>query len=271
MEKYIKILILLQVFYFTSCENIGIIEEDLPYVHLYEIDGAISPGDKSYQITITQSLPLNEIYNINRAAITDANAYLWSDNQGIIPLKHIGNGKYQPAKSKSDKLQIKADTYYELFVDINGNRIYSKTKVPSPPVILNAKIVQDHIECKVSGKEGEVYSCIYIIVDGVDIGLPRVVEREKEFISVVKPGNDGTVTLQTGSIPGNYLHNSNFQIGIEVYAWDEAYKDYFETKDNNKPVGDVFSQGGDLIKWNVYGENTIGLFIGYSTTIYYNF
>jgi hypothetical protein len=47
-----------------------------------------------------------------------------------------------------------------------------------------------------------------------------------------------------------------------VYAFDSAYREYFNTKENNQPIQDSFAQGGGLINWNVQGNNTIGLFIG---------
>ena len=270
--KKVKLIIGLLLLIIASCEDIGLIEEDLPYVRLYEVDGLISPGDKDFEIRFTQTLPLNEKYDINKAALTDVNAYIWSDTQGIIPLKHVGEGRYRNAKNKSNKLQIQSNTYYELFADINGTRIYSKTKVPSKPEIISAKIIQNHIECEISGKEGEVYSCIYVLIENFNIGAPRVVEREKEFNTIFGTGKKEVLTIQTGEFPEEYLFpGSGRKLAVEVYAWDKSYKEYFETKDNNNPIGDIFSQGGDLIKWNVYGDNTIGLFMGFATRIYYDF
>ncbi len=255
-----------------SCEEVDIIEEDLPYVALYEVDGQISPGEKEPVINFTKSIPLNEKYDPAKAALTKVNAYLWSDKQGIIPLKHVGEGKYIPAKSKSAKLQIQANTIYELFAEIDGTRIYAKTKVPSFPKVLNAEIIQNHIECEISGKEGEVYSCVYVILEGLTLGNPRIVKREKDFLSVEGSGKPGIIKLQTGEIPNEYLHGgTDIKVAVEVYAWDKAYKAYFETKDNNEPVNDIFSQGGGLINWNVYGEKTIGLFMGYATIVYDDF
>jgi len=267
--KKIKLLLLILVLFLLSCEEVDIIEEDLPYVALYEVDGQISPGEKEPIINFTKSLPLNEQYKVEKAALSNVNAYLWSDEQGIIPLKHIGEGKYVPLKSKSAKLQIRANQTYELFADINGTRIYAVTKVPSFPKIINAEVIQKHIECEVSGQEGEVYSCVYVIFKGFNVGNPRIIKREKEFFSVEGSGKAGKVKLRTGQIPDEYFNaGSDVKIGVEVYAWDKAYKSYFETKNNNEPVTDIFSQGGGLINWNVYGENTIGLFMGYAITVH---
>ncbi len=271
--KKIKITALfLSLLLSLSCEEIGIIEEDLPFVSLYEVDGQISPGEKTPTINFTKSIPINESFDIKKVALDNVNAYIWSDTQGIIPLIHIGNGSYQPLKSKSQKLQIKANAVYELYADINGTRVYAKTKVPSPPEVIDVKIIQNYIECEISGKEGEVYSCIYIVQDGFQLGNPRIVKREKNFFSVEGDGKAGIVKLRTGDIPPEYLNTgSDLKVGVEVYAWDKAYKDYFKTKDNNKPIDDIFSQGGGLVNWNVYGENTIGLFMGYAIKVIMDF
>ncbi len=265
--KLAKITYLLSILLIlSSCEEIGIIEEDLPYVNLYEVDGQISPGIKDPIINFTKSIPINEKYDINKTALTDVNTYIWSEEQGIFNLKHIGNGAYKPTN-----LYIRANAIYELFADIEGTRVYAITKVPAKPQILSAEIDQGRIVCKVAAKQGEVYSCIYVVLQGVSVGNPKIKLREKDFFSVEGNVSESVVEIRTGEIPEEYLTASfDTRIAVEVYAWDKSYKAYFETKDNNKPIDDIFSQGGGLINWNVYGENTIGLFMGYSTILYDN-
>ena len=70
-------------------------------------------------------------------------------------------------------------------------------------------------------------------------------------------------------MPEEYLNTTaQERLGVEIYAWDKSYKKYFETKDNNKPIDDIFSQSGGSINWNVTGNNVIGMFIGFSTLVY---
>ena len=64
-------------------------------------------------------------------------------------------------------------------------------------------------------------------------------------------------------LPAQYrTNNYSYLWYLRVYAYDLPYLKFFKTRNNNQPVSDVFSQGGDQIIWNVYGNNAIGLFIG---------
>jgi hypothetical protein len=51
-------------------------------------------------------------------------------------------------------------------------------------------------------------------------------------------------------------------ICIEVCAFDKAYMTYYLTCSNQNVVNNPFTQGGEEIAWNVYGDDAIGLFIG---------
>lgn len=265
MKSIIQLVFLLLSFVsFSGCEDIGIVEKDISFINLYVVDGQISPGEIDPTINFTKSIPINENYNIENTALTKVNAYIWSSDQGIFNLEHVGNGQYRPTR-----LKILPNSTYELFAEINGTRIYSKTKVPSVPKVIGIQKIKSRMVCEVAANKNEVYSCIFIVYETNAFGTRIFKFREKEFSSVEGPKENGIIEIRTGIIPQDI--SSKYKIAVEIYAWDESYKEYFETMNNNKQIDDIFSQGGGLINWNVHGDNTIGLFMGYSFKVKYNY
>ena len=267
MNYYFKISFVLFLLTLTSCEEIGIIEEEVPFRNLYVIDGQITPNTQNPIINFTKSVPIDDEFDISKFTLADVNAYIWSDHQGIYSLTDIGNGQY-----RANNLEIEPNRTYELFGEIEGNRVYAKTKIPNHPEIVGVSIENEHLVCEVKAKKDEVYSCIYVLSSGAATGAPRIYLRENDFFAVEGPAEENQVIkIRSGRVPKEYLSLSSGTLGIEVYAWDKSYKEYFETKDNNKQIDDIFSQGGGPIKWNVRGENTIGLFLGYAIMTNFNF
>jgi hypothetical protein len=87
-----------------------------------------------------------------------------------------------------------------------------------------------------------------------------------EFSSIVEPSElntSGSLTIRTSKIPQLYLSSDySGMICIEVCAFDKAYMNYYVTRSNQNVVNNPFTQGGEEIAWNVYGDDAIGLFIG---------
>ncbi|MCF6270093.1 MAG: hypothetical protein L3J41_10295 [Melioribacteraceae bacterium] len=266
MKKDRVILLFILVIFLSSCENINNIEQELEYEKLYIVSGQISGGDENPEITFTKSLPLNTKFDIEKAEIKDVTAYIKTEDLRMYPLEYIKDGIYKP---KYD-LTIISGAKYELFALIDETRINGYTIAPSVPELVKARLIEGHIECEIIPQEDVVYSCVYVLIENYQVGNPQIALRESEFFSVEGPfdENSGSIIIRTGVIPQEYQTPSNqYRLGVEVYAWDKSYKKYFETKDNNKPIDDIFSQGGGSINWNITGENTIGLFIGFSTLV----
>ena len=102
-----------------------------------------------------------------------------------------------------------------------------------------------------------VYGATWVIL--IDT-MAVVADNFKE----INEDNENTLlTVNTQAIPQNLLpyvlSNTRF---VKVYAFDRPYIDYFNTRENNQPLDDYFTQGGGPVAWNVYGENVIGMFIG---------
>ena len=80
---------------------------------------------------------------------------------------------------------------------------------------------------------------------------------------VSQTNDDPDVLARTTVMPEKYSSPIyNERRFIQVYAFDKQFKPFFNSKDNNQPVGNYFIQGGGSIAWNVYGDHVIGLFIG---------
>ncbi len=266
-----KLTILLELIFITillaACESVETIDPDLPYTELFVVSGQISHGDINPEIRFTKTLELNRIYDIKDAELKNVITYIKNDEQGIFPLEYITEGIYQPIT----RLEILPGGTYELFAEYDGTRMYGVTKAPANPVVVNAELVDGHIECEITPKKNESYCCVYVLVQGLNVGIPNIVKRENDFFSVEGPFAEDSknITIRTGVVPEEYRQQMrDYTLGVEVYAWDKSYKSYFETKNNNKPIDDIFSEGGGSIAWNVAGENTIGMFIGFSTTVY---
>jgi len=252
--------------FIVSCENIDEVEQELDYQELFIVSGQISGGDFNPEIQFTRSLPLNTKFDIVKAELKDVTAYIKTEDEMIYPLEYIKDGIY---KTKYE-LKIQPGAKYELFALAEETRINGFTKAPIVPELVQASLTEGHITCEIIPKEGEVYCCVYVLVEGSQVGNPRISEREREFFSVEGPFDEtgGSIFIRTGVIPDEYRSpTTQYRLGVEVYAWDKSYKKYFETKNNNKPIDDIFSQGGGSINWNITGENTIGMFIGFSTLV----
>ena len=65
--------------------------------------------------------------------------------------------------------------------------MYGITKAPANPVVMNAELVDGQIVCEVTPKENESYCCIYVLVEGYQVGNPRISLRENDFFSVEGP------------------------------------------------------------------------------------
>lgn len=258
------ILMILFSLFLLSCENISDIDQRLEHEELFVVSSQISGGDINPEVSFTKSLPLNTEFDISKAELKDITAYIKVDDGRIFPLEYIKDGIYKP----KSELEIISSKRYELFALANETRIYGTTVAPSVPELIEAKLTRHHISCEIMPEKDVVYSCIYVLYNSNYIGESQIFFRERDFFSVEGPfdENAGSILIRTGTIPQEYQErSSDYQLGVEIYAWDKSYKKYFETKGNNKAIDDVFSQGGGAINWNVSGENVIGMFIGFST------
>lgn len=258
-KKYI--ILIITSLLLIQCEEIGVIESDIPFEEIYIINGHIVGDTKEIEVTISKSFEIQNNYDIKDVVLDSLTTYIWSENQGIWPLALNDSGKYVPI----DDVAILPSTHYELYVKIGGKRIYSTTFVPQIPDIKETWIDDNFIVCKLLPSINSVYGCKYRLFS-VDDNY-REIYSEETFFDLSEETENITepIEIRTNILPEEYFNNpEKYWLLLTVYAFDNNYKKYYETRENNKPIENIFSEGGGSVYWNVEGENTIGMFVGYT-------
>lgn len=252
--KSIKIIII--IYLLISCEDVGIIEETPPFEKLIVVNGQLTQNSTLPIISITKSAPLKST-NQNDFYLENVTAYIRINELKIYPLEYIGNGNYSPTST----IEIDADYYCEFFCDIDGEKIYAETIIPRIPTLHKVDINEGVIQIQIKPQENVVYSAQYFYSNY------NATIYEEDFSTVFGPSEDinNNLILTTSKISDSVLTDPNVSIGVMVFAWDESFKAYYKTKDKNKAIDDIFSEGGGLVNWNIEADNAIGMFIGYST------
>jgi Domain of unknown function (DUF4249) len=258
-KKYIYMALLSLI---LGCEEVDIVEIELEHQEKIVVQSELIANEFFSGVSLTKTLPLNEIYSIEKAEITDALAFLIVDATKIIPLHYRENGNYESLYP----FKIKSDETYELYASINDEEIYSITKVPQIPIVNSERYVADgYLSASVQSNVGEAYGAIWIITPN-ELSYPS--DQANDFYSISNTdgsSSNRTLAVRTTKLSNNYLDPFfSDKLYMQVYSFDTAYLDYFYTKNNNNPIEDSFSQGGAPIKWNIRGENTIGMFIGFA-------
>ncbi len=246
-----------------SCEQIDVIESSIPYQEFNIVNGRLIGDSTKVEVSFTKSFPIEENLSRDDVALKNVTAYIWSETQGIFTLKHVKDGMYSPI----NELYVQQGVKYELYGEYQSERIYSTTSIPREPEIVEAKIEGKYLKCVVVPNSKSVYAAKYFLQS-----LDKEYESFSDtiFYEVTSKLVDtlNAVEVRTSDIPISYYENpEKYKVEIILYSFDEIYKDYFSTRENNKPIENIFSEGGGSVYWNVSGENTIGLFLGYTKTI----
>ena len=257
---YILSIILLAVF-FAGCEKESVVDNSVVYTEYTVVRAELSTKKLFEGVKITRTLPFDETYTIEKAEIQNAHAYLRINNVQVVPLHYIASGIYKPLVD----LFIKAGTTYELFVELNGKNIYSKTRAPEIPEIRQAVFYNDKvIKVTVLPKLNEVYGSTWEIVDENS----HKISSANDFFNLYQDAfANGVNPINTFTKEITELYRNDYYKPLtyaKLYAYDQAYGEYFKSKNNNQVIENIFAQGGGPVAWNVYGENTIGLFMGWA-------
>ena len=242
-----------------GCEKIDIVEIELVHTPKFVVQAELIANENFRGVTFTKTISINEEFDIKKAEITTAVTYLKINGVQVVTLKYFNNGLYKPL----DDLWIIEGNTYELFAKIEDELIYSKTRVPYKADVTNINLTdEEYLEANIIAKESEVYGSVWAVNTSAN---PNNAIMDSDFHSIVSASEDNinTALCRTSILPENYQtpYFRDF-LFIQVYSFDKAYKDYFNTKLSNQPIQDSFAQGGGIINWNVQGNNTIGLFIG---------
>jgi hypothetical protein len=257
-----KSLLILPALFFTSCEQESVIENSLPYEEYVVVNAQLEGNEVFKGISFTKTLPLDVTYNIKDSELKDVDAYLQIDGIRIIPLKYTTDGIYKP----SENITIQTSSTYELFARWKGRQIYAKTIVPEQPDAQRARINGIYLNGEVSVSEQEVIGATWIIAYSQN----SISAEADNFYEIKNPAtnNAENISVRTIDIPEKYRqiqYRSRYY--MRFYAFDKQYGDYFKTQNGNQPINNIFAQGASTIVWNVTGEKTIGLFIGYTKSI----
>ena len=255
----LKILSIFFSLLLISCENVDVVETRLEFKEKIVVSAELPGGSIFTGVTFTKTLPVDEEYHISKAEIKNAVSYLKIDGVKVIPLHYEKDGLYKPRYN----LLIERGKTFELFGNVNGKSVYSKTIIPQEPSVNNTIRESDHIQASVLPKLGEAYGVLWLI------NSPSTnfqIDASRSFQTITAASEDsapGSILVRTSVIPGSYLSPpyTNYTY-VEVCAFDMAYMKYHNSRNNQQVEDNTYLQGGESAAWNVYGEDVIGLFIG---------
>ncbi len=255
MKKIISIITLAVLI--IGCENEQVVNTSISHEEFTVVQAELKPNKRFPGVRFTKTLPLGPPYDIGLAELKNISAYIRIDSVQIIPLHYISDGLYKPLYS----FYIESGQVYELFAKRDETFIYCKTIIPQRPIIIQSRYNQSefYLEAQVRSFESEVYSAIWVINSAT-------VETAPDYFSVTNPPlitDNSTVNVRSISLPEEYRsHVYNGSRLIQVFAFDESFKSYFDSRTSSEGVNDPFIQGGGSVEWNVQGDNVIGMFIG---------
>lgn len=250
---------------FSACENSTEVDTELPYTEYTVINAELTANQIFNGVMITHTLPLGTPFDIRKAEIQNAVVYLVQDGIRYIPLHYTSDGMYNSASP----FIVQGGSQYEFFAGIGNESVYSKTIIPGAPEVVSVTNAgNQYLTALVRARPGVAYGAEWIVSGGGGGSS----EKASDFYSVESADHfPSNVLVRTQNIPSPYntpAYSNNLY--IKVYAFDEAYKDYFLTKTNSNPVNNTFTSGGGQVTWNVYGKDVIGLFIGVTEGGVYN-
>ncbi len=246
-----------------GCENIDVIESSIPFEEFYVINGRLVGNSNDFEISFTKSFAIESDLTRPYVILDNVTTYILTEDQGVFVLDHKGNGKYSPI----DPVEIQPGSKYELFAKIGKTRVTAVTIVPPEPDVFDASIQGNYITCNITPDSGSIYGCKFTIESPDDFDF-RISETDFYELSDIYEDAGNSINIRTNILPEFYFESpDDYIISVNVYAFDEAYKSYYDTRENNKPIENIFSEGGGSVYWNVEGDNSIGMFIGYTIKI----
>jgi hypothetical protein len=261
MKIILYLIFALILILFFGCEEVTVVNPDLSYKEYIVVRAELVAGQDFTGVKFTRTQPLNQQYDSANANITfNVTAYLKVNGVQVIPLHHAGNGIYLA----SDRIRIQSGYTYELFAEVGDTAIYSFTRIPQKPIVVSTLVVKDSLfQANVQPETNVVYGAVWEIYNS---SIDQVVDRASDFQEIVQNTDvykTAPIPINTLALPAQYRASTYNDLWyVRVYAYDTPYLKYFRTRNNNQPVSDVFSQGGDQVIWNVVGNNAIGMFIG---------
>ena len=265
MKNFYLLILTFLALVFVGCDEVGTITPEMTYKEYIVVRSELNAWKNFEGVSFTKTLSIDEPYDTSKAILRNVTAYLKINDLRIIPLHYYQNGVYKPYGNVS----IFPGDKFELFALVDDTPIYGMTKIPQIPIVVNSSYSNKHIDVQVKSNPSEAYGAVWSIVNPAD---DRIIATGDEFLSIVNSSYDisqQTTFVSTTDLPDQYTSETYKTLRcVKVFAFDEPYLKYFNTRNNNQPVSNAFVQGGDQVAWNVQGNNVIGLFIGVAESGY---
>jgi hypothetical protein len=262
MSKLFPIILIVALAIFNSCEKVNLVEPIESIQEKIVVQGWLVAGINFEGVRLTKTSSIGTTPDTNKLFVRDAIIYLKQNGMKVMPLKYSGSGFYKLIYQH----RIEESVIYELYGSIEDKLIYSKTKIPEKPVIAKADFhPQFFISVNIDPKEKEAYGMKWMIqnFDGTTV----LSEDFYDISEYTTSSANSFLTVRSTILPEEYRGSIfNSSTYAKVYSFDRQYFDYYQSKDNNEVSGNPFAQTGGKVKWNVEGENVIGLFIGLNSS-----
>ena len=253
--KKIKFLLALFVlaFIIIGCEETTTVEVEIPDEEYIVVESELVADSLFTGVRFTKTLPIGELYDINKAELKSVVAYLKVDDAQIIPVHYDSAGWYRPLYD----YRIEPGRKYELIAEYNDILIYARTNVPQVPEVQRVIFSNEYyLSAEVKTKQHEVYGAAWVIGSRISSSFHSITEPVNQIVPQIV---DTRTSLFDEDLRSAVYRSNSF---IRVYAFDEQFFDYFRSKDNHQFIEDGISQGGGLVTWNTFGDNVIGVFMG---------
>lgn len=258
-------LLIFAVVVLAGCQDI-VDAPDLPYVERMVVYSIVTAGQE-ISVSFSRTLPLNKIYTLQEAALSDVAATVEADGR-VYPLHYDSLGVY-----RTSGLIVKGGGVYGLHAVWRGTTCEAQTRVPDSLTIDSLLILNGAgpygwsiVRAIFFPRPAETYALTWQIsgqgvAQNQEFGFSTLVRQEDAR-------NDGKVNLDEhiyilpGYGPTTLQHGSILAV---IQAFDGPFYDYFKSRSRVASTDDIFAQPGGSVRWNVRGD-AIGLFIGKSVT-----
>lgn len=130
----------------VACTGCELYEQD-EYEEYYVVEAYLVAGDEFPHVRLSKTMPVNESYNFNEAAVTNAAVairVLDSDSNTVVTLPYRGSSVNQPGIYQPRvKATVQSEHLYELYILHEGNEITATTYVPGHFETVNESELQD--------------------------------------------------------------------------------------------------------------------------------
>lgn len=257
-----------------SCEEI-VENPGLPYKEQLVIRAKLEPGIPVSDIRITRTLPPLDIYDENKALITDASAVIEYNGTEYKLIYSNTGGTYF-----NDELIPVVGGTYRLRVEKGNMKATAETTVPDSVTIESFFI--DFFEVDTRYGDRYLNFRLYVNFKPVNYAVYTAQYQYKfneypDYQDMIYRNGDtlknGRIAFQmqnfsyslyTETPDTNEIKKSIKENSCEIISWDPAFYNYFLTRYEGSSDNDFFGTSGINIKGNIVGG--LGMFIGKTTT-----